>query len=148
VYRLLAVLAAALGLLLALGAGSASAALCGTTAGTVTVTMASGESIVVRVGAGDAITVNGVSCGGTTSTVDTIVVFGTDAGSETVTIDETAGRFEPGLTTGEPGLNEIEWFVNLGDPGGVGEALGGSDTLIVSDIQVAGAGWVGAGGEG
>src|SRR6188474_3765600 len=95
-------LVAAFGAFLALGAGSASAGavLCGFDATThvVTVTMASGANVTLRVGAGDAITADGVSCGGTTSTTDTVIVFGTDVGNETVTIDETAGRFEPGLT--------------------------------------------------
>ena len=76
----------------------------------------------MSVGAGDAITATGaggsINCGGTTSTVNQINVFGTDAGNETLIIDEgVGGRFEPGLTA-DPvfaGINEIEWYVNLGE---------------------------------
>ncbi len=101
-------LVAALGAFLALGAGTASAgaALCGYAAGQVTVTLAQGASVTIAVGAGDFITVDGVSCGGTTggpvgppgTGTNTIVVYGTDAGNETVTIEQSAARFEPGAT--------------------------------------------------
>jgi Ca2+-binding RTX toxin-like protein len=149
-------LVAALGAFLALSAGSASAGtvLCGFDAAThvVTVTMASGASVTLRVGAGDAITADGVSCGGTTSTTDSVIVFGTNAGNETVTIDETAGRFEPGFTTGETGLNEIEFYLSLGDPTPPVSPITGlppdNDMLIVSDIQVTGAVAIGEEGDG
>ncbi len=152
--RVLVSLAAVLGLALTLGAGTASAALCGYAAGQVTITMAPNESITVAVGAGDSIAVNGVSCGGTTggpagppgTGTNTIVVYGTDAGSETVTIEQSAARFEPGATfaTEPPGLNEIEWVINLGED--VVAPLGGdNDTLIVNDWQAAGGVTIGEG---
>ena len=121
---LLVGLVAALGAFLALGAGTASAGavLCGPSAvtpGQLDVRLASGASVTIAVGAGDFITADGVSCGGTTSGllppagtgVNTIVVYGTDAGNETVTIEQSAARFEPGATfaTEGTGLNEIEW---------------------------------------
>src|SRR5262245_32566843 len=105
-------LVAALGALLTFGTGSASAgaALCGPgpTPGNWTVTLSAGASVTIAVGAGDFITVDGVSCGGTTggalppagTGVNTIIVLGTDAGSETVTIEQSAARFEPGATFG------------------------------------------------
>ncbi len=144
-------LVAALGAFLALGAGTASAgaALCGYAAGQVTVTLAQGASVTIAVGAGDFITVDGVSCGGTTggprrdrpgTGTDTIVVYGTDAGSETVTIEQSAARFEPGATFAEesPGLNEIEWVINLGED--VTPPFGGdNDSLVINDWQAAGA---------
>ena len=83
-YRALAVLVAALGLLLALGAGNAFALSCSTTAAVTTVILNPGETVTMTVGAGDAITATGaggsINCGGTTSTVDLIAVFGSDVG--------------------------------------------------------------------
>ena len=76
----------------------------------------------MSVGAGDAITATGaggsINCGGTTSTVDQITVYGTDAGNETLIIDEvSAGASSPVVTPDarRPGINEIEWYVNLGE---------------------------------
>ncbi len=140
--RLLLALALALGVVPTLGVGNALAFNCSTAAGVTTVALNPGESVVLRVGAGDQLTANGFACGGTTSTVNSVVVFGTNAGSETVTIDESAGRFEPGLTTGEAGISEIEFFVALGD------TTGDADTLVVNDIQTAGAVRIGEDGGG
>ena len=72
--------------------------------------------------------------------VNTIVVYGTDAGNETVTIEQSAARFEPGATfaTEPPDLNEIEWVINLGEDQvfPFGED---NDTLIINDWNAAGA---------
>ena len=103
---LLAVVAAAFGLFLTLGAGNAFALSCSTTRRApfeTTVTLNAGETVTMSVGAGDAITATGaggsINCGGTTTTVDQIDVFGTDVGNETLIIDEgVGGRFEPGRT--------------------------------------------------
>ena len=124
---LLAVVAAAFGLFLTLGAGNAFALSCTATAlpapQQVTVTLNAGETVTMSVGAGDAITATGaggsINCGATTSTTSQINVFGTDAGNETLIIDEgVGGRFEPGFPA-DPifafGNNEIEWYVNLGE---------------------------------
>ena len=64
---------------------------------------------------------------------------------ETLIIDNaTGGRFEPGLTPEANGINEIEWLVNLGDD--ITPPLyGDSDTLVINDIQVAGAVRIGEG---
>ena len=130
--RTLVLLGTALGLLLALGAGNAFALSCSTTAAVTTVILNPGETVTMTVGAGDAITATGaggsIDCGGTTSNVDLIAVFGSDVGvadpeeddgvrDETLIIDNaTGGRFEPGRTPDlVPGINEIEWLVNLGD---------------------------------
>ena len=138
---LLAGMVAACTLVLALGAGSASALSCTTAASTVTVTLGGGESVTLRVGPGDAISANGASCGGTVATVDAIVVFGTDAGGETVTIAHGGGRFEPGATaTDEFGFNEIEFFLSLGD------SSGDSDMLVVDDSEMTGSVVIGEGG--
>ena len=119
----------------------------------------------MSVGAGDAITATGaggsINCGGTTSTVDLIAVFGTDVGNETLIIDEgVGGRFEPGaLRAGSlvvpNGINEIEWYVNLGedivdqaDPASDTadvDCYDDNDTLVINDIQVAGAVRIGEG---
>ena len=151
-------LVAAFGAFLALGAGTASAgaALCGPNAavpGQLDVTLASGASVTIAVGAGDFITVDGVSCGGTTggplppagTGVNVIVVYGTDAGNESVTIEQSAARFEPGATFAAepPGLNEIEWIINLGEDNNTppdGPPLGeDNDSLIINDWNAAGA---------
>ena len=65
-------LVAAFGAVLALGAGTASAGAAlwhpsAATFGQIDVTLAQGASVTIAVGAGDFITVDGVSCGGTTS---------------------------------------------------------------------------------
>ena len=118
----------------------------------------------MSVGAGDAITATGaggsINCGGTTSTVDQINVYGSDVGltgpspkrsdgvrDETLIIDQaTGGRFEPGRTPDlVPGINEIEWVVNLGDDV-TGDLYEDFDTLVINDIQTTGAVRIGEGG--
>jgi Ca2+-binding RTX toxin-like protein len=160
---LLVGLAAAVGAFLTLGAGNAFALSCSTTAAApihVNVTLNSGEAVTMSVGAGDVITASltntpavSIGCGGTTSSVDQINVYGTDTGNETLTIDENSGRFEPGLTPDAlgNGINEIEWVVNLGDDvvvtvGDTSTYFGDNDTLVINDIQTAGAVRVGEGG--
>src|SRR5688572_28701578 len=154
---LLAVVAAAFGLFLTLGAGNAFALSCTTDLVTfqTTVTLNAGETVTMSVGPGEAITATGaggsINCGGTTTTVDQINVFGTDACNETVIIDQvTGGRFEPGRTPDLlPGINEIEWYVNLGDTIGVAGDVStfflDNDTLVINDIQTAGAVRIGEG---
>ena len=79
----------------------------------VTVTLAPGETVTLRVGAGDAITARHRRPSLRRHDLDRPItvdrVRHRTPADETVTIDETAGRFEPGFTTGEPGLNEIEF---------------------------------------
>jgi Ca2+-binding RTX toxin-like protein len=141
---LLAALAATLGLFLTIGASSAFGVTCSTDPVTHTtyITMAGGEAVTVSLGAGEVITANTTGCGGNTSNVDLIVVYGTDAFSESLTISEANGRFEPGFTAEGPlpSINEIEWYINLG------ETFVDGDTLTVSDIQTAGAVRIGEGG--
>ena len=108
---------------------------CGFVGSTATVTFgAAGESATI-LRSGNAIFVNGVACGlATVTTTDDIVVADASAiaGSQSVTIDLSGGRFEPGLT-GEGGadpVDEIEIdIVDLGgDPG---------DTLTVTGSSAA-----------
>src|SRR5262245_54256463 len=154
---LLVGLAAAVGAFLTLGAGNAFALSCSTTAAApfqTSVFLNAGEAVTMSVGAGDVITASltntpaiSIGCGGTTSSVDQINVYGTDAGDESLTIDENNGRFEPGFTPDivTNGLNEIEWTVNLGDRAPVGTNFD-NDSLIINDIQTTGAVVIGEGG--
>ncbi len=114
---------------------SAHGATCGFSLTTVTITVASGETITVgRTVAGDITVTGGGSppCGGATvSAADSIVITGA-GGSESVTIDLTNGAFEPGNSAEASGSPEIEWSVDLA--GGSGDAIAvsggpGSDTL-------------------
>jgi Ca2+-binding RTX toxin-like protein len=168
---LVAVVAAAFGLFLTLGAGNAFALSCSASPAPppihVNVFLNAGETVTMYVGAGDAITavagteaVGGIACGGTTSTVDQINVYGTDGGTETLIIDQgVGGRFEPGFTPDAlgNGINEIEWTVNLGedivdavdpvgDTGPLVDCYDDDDTLVVRDIQTTGAVRVGEAG--
>ena len=49
--------------------------------------------------------------------MDSVVVFGTNAGSEAVTIDETAGRFEPGRYGDRRGRHQRDRVLPLGRGG-------------------------------
>ena len=81
---------------------------------TVTATLAPGESatlvvagVQIRFGASPA------ACGAATTTnTDTIVVNGSAGSVETLTIDQSGGRFAPGATA-ETGVSEIEISVLL-----------------------------------
>jgi hypothetical protein len=67
-------------------------------------------------------------CGGATvNNIDTVNVNGTGAG-QTLTIDLSNGRFEPGLTPEGTGISEIEMNVDLG---------AGADSVVVNGSSLA-----------
>ncbi len=103
----------------------AAAASCTFTAPTVTIEVAQGETATIA-RTGEVITLNGTPCeAATVTTADSIVVNATGAPTE-IAIDESGGRFEPGLTP-EPDGSEIEFTLNLGTATPVLRIVGGAD---------------------
>jgi Ca2+-binding RTX toxin-like protein len=65
----------------------------------------------------------------TVANVDSIGVFGIDAGDDNLTVDLSNGRFEPGFTAEGSGVSEIEITADLG--------AGGNDTITVNGSNLA-----------
>ena len=98
-------------------AARADVAECSFGAGTATVTVAiQGGSAILR-RSGDAVTVDGVDCGGTVTGTDAITVTGTSG--DHLTISLGGGPFAPGATDEGDGSSEIEITV------------GGSVSLVI-----------------
>jgi Ca2+-binding RTX toxin-like protein len=107
---------------------------------TVTATLAAGESATLVV-AGVEIRFGGTpaACGAATTTnADTIVVNGSVGSIETLTIDQSGGRFAPGATA-ETGVAEIEISVLLRDSADVLVVRGTSDpdTIAIGSNGIA-----------
>jgi Ca2+-binding RTX toxin-like protein len=160
-WAFLATLAAAFGLFLTLGAGSASAAIsCAFDADGAST--GAGRITIVEVGSGaddsvtfkralspdGAILVNGAGCVDTsdvnnpvtaTTTNTDEVIIDLEGGEDTVTIDNRVGRVtDPGATPDGPqfGLNDIEW------------EIANTEHFVFEDRQTAGAITVGEYGDG
>jgi hypothetical protein len=90
-----------------------------------------GAYMIARSGASFVVSGPGISdtsCGGATvNNIDKVTVNGT-GGGETVTIDESGGRFEPGASAEATGASEIEFSLNLG---------AGSDRLVLNATAAA-----------
>ncbi len=125
--------------------------------GQIEVTLTAGETVTMAVGAGDAITATvrwrqqgQLRRHDTTS--NTIVVYGTDAGNETVTIEQSAARFEPGCDVRDRAARSQR--DRVADQPRRGhhrppDRSGGddNDTLIINDMQAAGAVTIGEDGD-
>jgi Ca2+-binding RTX toxin-like protein len=155
----LVTLAAAFGLFLSLG-GTASASVgCTFSALTVNIVInsavppANNDIVVKR--SGQNILVNGSPCsngfGAVATVINTDQINITPApagavGDDHLTIDLTAGPFSPGFTieVGPGSLNEIEWFVDLGE-GNNGVTVLGSNAAegVTGGQNLAGTNWDG-----
>ncbi len=155
---LFATLAAAFGVFLSFGAGSASAAAqCSYDEGDDGVAWISlqGDTAVVTKGNGNRINVNGVQCGlATTSNTTYIFVDGDNNGSDTLVIDLSGGDFEPSAATpdnlddeqvGIEGKNDLEFLLDwvehvsvIGNSSDDKITLGQGDLVFADSLRTAG----------
>ena len=82
--------------------------------GTVTVSLAAGNSATLA-RSGTAITVNGAACGSATVLNTDLIGVAADGGSVSITIDLSTGPFAPGATDEGDASSEIEFVVGAGD---------------------------------
>ncbi len=121
---LFATLAAAFGVFLSFGAGSASAAASCTQFGNDIEIDLLGDTAVVTKGSGSRIMVNGVQCGLATTSNTTYIAVDADGpttAADTLVIDLSGGDFEPSADTpddndddqtGTEGKNDLEFLLN------------------------------------